>query len=411
MPFRPAGLAGLTLVELIIVVSLVAIVLGVVALVLRTGLSSWQFGESEALLQRETQLLLEEMIEGTDRIPGIREALEIIDATDTSLGLIPLWVDYYPEYKKDQRQFTLSKKFKSGAFMPIGQVRVRGSKEFMSVPVVFSQAKGESSNTVDFINPIPVGADVRVLFYPDPSDESVVMHYYWDKNLRRIFRVYQGKTEDIIRRNKKMKVSECKFSYYDNLNKELIPVYEGESVKISSSAGAGRANLSAIGIKVTMEQNKVKRELSSFVSARLLGGNLGSGIMLSKGTEVEIPDSAHIKALVLDNIGGIAEGDKLEIEIKPSSGSTWKMKMDFGIVNDEPYIMGFSVEYPLGSNVYTNTHQRPVKGGFNLLRFGDDYYDYDNDNNVNDVVNIISDHVVLKVVRMDLEAAALFVRP
>jgi prepilin-type N-terminal cleavage/methylation domain-containing protein len=406
------GKRGLTLVELLIVIALATIIVGAVSTVFKEGINAFRIGENEIFLQRQTQRIMEEMIEGTETGIGIREALEVIEATETSLGFVPLWVDLYPNYYKEKKQeFVLTKKFKPGGSVPIGQIRTPESKRFVSVPVVFIYGGENSNNIVKFINPIPKGSDVRILYYPDPTeDEEVIMRYFWDKKLKRIFRTYKGKTEDIIKRDKKIKIVDFEFSYYDNLNNRIVPVYgyeqERETVVVEESK---RRTLSAVGIRFVAERDMAKRELSSFVSVRALGGNLGTGIALGEGTEIKISDSHDIRTLVLDNLAGIEDKDKLEIEIF-SARRTWKISIEFGIIDNQPYIIGYNVEYPKGEIVYSNKRKRPAREGLNLLKLGNDYYDYDDDKNVEDVVNMEGE-VIFKVTKMDIESAAVFVRP
>jgi len=171
-----------------------------------------------------------------------------------------------------------------------------------------------------------------------------------------------------------------------------------------------KSSLSAVGIDFIVEKNNVLRELSSFVSIRGLGGNLGSGLALNEEMEVLIPDSKQIRTLALDNIWGISDDDKLDIEIS-GYGRTWKISIDFGISGAEPSILGFNIEYPPGSVVYTNKRIRPAKSGLNLLKLGNDYYDYDDDANVEDIVDVSGEEVKFRVTRMDISAAAIFVRP
>ncbi|MEK6715036.1 MAG: hypothetical protein AABY43_03200 [Candidatus Omnitrophota bacterium] len=408
------SLTGLTLIELLLVVVLVGIVVGVVGLVFRQSLDTFRIGEAEVSLQRVAQSIMEEMIEGTDKVPAMREALEVSEATETSLGFIPFWMDSYSDYREDSNEFTLSREVKPGSSLPIGQVKIPNARQFSSMPTIFIMGKVRNPSLPDdkvrFINPIPKGSNVRILFCPDASlDDSVIMRYYWDNKLKRLFRRYNGKTEDIIRYDHKVKVTNFKFSYYDNLNRQIEAVPLASGVVSSSSYHPNL--LSAIGIEFSLERDSIKRQLSSFVSIRTLGGNLGTGIALSEGTELNIPDSAHIRMLVLDNISGIEEGGRLEIEISSSLSSTWKISIDFGLVNQEPYITGFNIEYPKGTIAYSNNNKKPVKGGLNLLKSGNDYYDYDDDINIEDIVKIEGDSAKFKVLKMNIGAAAVFVRP
>lgn len=405
---------GLTLIELIIVIALVVIVIGAVGLVFRQSLEYWGVGEAEVFLQNQAEKMMEEMLEGTDMMPAIREALEAVEATDVSFSFVSLWVDSYNDYKGDSGEFSLSRAVKLGGALPIGQIKTPNSKNFVSIPTVFTFGKerkpGYPDDKLRFINPIPKGSDVRILFHPDfLVDSTVIMRYYWDSNLQRVFRSYNGITEDVIKRDKKTKVINFKFSYYDNLNHQLEPVYG--SPKSSAVSSSRSSPLSAIGVDFVLEKNSVTRELSSFVGARALGGNLGAAVSLSEGVEIAIPNSKNIRTLVLDNLGGIEENNKLELEIESSFGSAWKISIDFGFVNSEPYILGFNVDYPKGSTVYSSNRKQPVKGGLNLLKFGNDYYDYDDDVNVEDVAKIEGDEAKLKITKMDIGSAAVFIRP
>lgn len=402
--------SGLTLIELLAVITLVVIVVGVTGMIFKSGLDSWMIGETETSLQQQSQRLMEEIIEGSDAVAGIREVLEVIEATPTSLVFVPFWIDHHSDYRNDSSEFILSREVKYGSCVPIGQLKLPQEKRFTSFPTVFSYGREHNPNFPDdkikFINPIPVGSAVRILFYPDPAlDASVIMKYYWDDKVKRVFRVYNNITEDIIKYDKKIKVVNFKFSYYDNLNNLLEP----EGGRLSSIRR--RKVLSAIGIDFTLEKVSAKRELSSFASIRTLGGNLGNGIALNEGLEFDIPDSQHIKTLVLDNLGGIEENGKLEIEISSALSPVWKIAIDFGLIDKEPHILGFNVEYPKGTNVYFSKNKRFAKGGLNLLRFGDDYYDYDDDPNVKDAVNIQGEGVKFRVTKMNIGAGAVFVRP
>lgn len=404
---------GLTLIELLLVVVLVGIVVGVVGLVFRQSLDTFRIGEAEISLQRVAQRIMEEMIEGTDKVPAAREALEVTEATETSFGFVPFWMDSYSDYREDSNEFTLSREVKPGSSLPIVQVKIPNAKQFSSMPTIFIMGKVRNPSLPDdkvrFINPIPKGSNVRILFCPDASrDDSVIMRYYWDKKLKRLFRTYNGKTEDIIKYDNKVKVPNFKFSYYDNLNRPIEAVSAAEG---DCSSSEHPHLLSAIGIEFTLERGSIKRQLSSFVSIRTLGGNLCTGITLSEGRELNIPDSSHIRMLVLDNINGIEEGGRLEIEISSAPSPVWKISIDFGVVNEESYIMGFNIEYPKGTIVYSNTNKRPVKGGLNFLKLGNDYYDYDDDKNIEDIVKIEGDSVKFKVLKMNIGAAAVFVRP
>lgn len=410
------SLTGLTLVELLLVVVLAVTVISVVSLVFRNSLDAWRVGESEVSLQREAQRIMEEMIEGGDRIPAIREALEVVEAAETSFGFVPFWIDYYSDYRKESNEFILSKKVKAGSSVPIGQIKVPGAKQFSSVPTIFVYSKENGPNSsedrVKFINPVPVGSDIRILFHPDASlDDNAIMRYFWDDKSKRIFRTYKGETSDVMKYAKKIKVVSLKLLYYDNLNHRLEAVYLAQPGDLAPSAQASAAPLSALGIEITLEDGSIRRELSSFVGIRTLGGNLGSGLILTEGSEVNIPDSRHIRTLVLDNLGGIRNNDKIAIEISSALSSTWKITVNFGIVNNEPYIVSFDVEYPEGTVVYSSDHKRPAKSGLNFLKLGNDYYDYDDDPHTEDIAGIEGDTVKLKVDKMNIGAAALFVRP
>ncbi|HDZ76924.1 MAG TPA: hypothetical protein ENH41_02425 [Candidatus Omnitrophica bacterium] len=406
---------GVTIIELLVVVVLIVGVISVIGLVLKGGLRAWFIGEGEFALQRQVQRIIMEIVEGSDNIAGIRETLEIIEVTPTSLGVVPLWIDIHRKYEEESKEFVLSKQFKAGAALPIGQIKPPDSKKFFSVPILFKYGEERNPDSPDdvviFANDIPKGADVRIFFHPDATlDEQVIMRYYWDKESQKVFRTYRGWTEDVMRYGKGVNVIDFKFTYFDNLNNQIEPVY---SNKTGAAVVPERVSaLSAIGIGCRVERGTLVRELSSFVSVRSLGGNLGSGLALTEGAIIRIPNSQNIRTLVLDNIAGVKQDDVLEIEVESSRSSRiWKVSIKFGIVDGGPSIIGFDIDYPLGFTVYSSRRRRIIKKGLNLLKLGNEYFDYDDDKNVNDIVSIEGDEVTLRVAKMDIAAAAVYVRP
>ncbi len=124
-----------------------------------------------------------------------------------------------------------------------------------------------------------------------------------------------------------------------------------------------------------------------------------------------IPDSRKIKVFFLTNLTGIDDRDVLQLEAAPKGGKDWRLTINFsrdGLAI--PRIESYTVEYPTGQTVFADKPRTSVALGLNLLSLGPNgLYDYDKDEEVEDFV-LLEGEVELKVTKMDIAGAALFVK-
>jgi hypothetical protein len=135
-------------------------------------------------------------------------------------------------------------------------------------------------------------------------------------------------------------------------------------------------------------------------------------LALREGTRILIPDSKNIHTLLITNISGVSSKDELQIEAVPKAGKVWQLSVKFSRTGGaKPIIESYTIEYPPGHPVYTEYPRTSIDLGLNLLVLGaNGLYDYDDDEDIEDFV-ILEGDVVLKVEKMDIEGAGLFVRP
>ena len=101
-----------------------------------------------------------------------------------------------------------------------------------------------------------------------------------------------------------------------------------------------------------------------------------------------------------------------KIGIFSSEGKSWVLTVEFSRLGKVlPEILYYKIEYSEGKVVYSEYPKVSTQVGFDLLKIGPNgLYDYDDDADVEDKV-ILKGKTVLKVSRMDIEGAGLFVRP
>ncbi|MBI3333593.1 MAG: prepilin-type N-terminal cleavage/methylation domain-containing protein [Candidatus Omnitrophica bacterium] len=299
-PFRSRGF---TLVELLASIAIMSIIAGLDVMLLRTGVDSWTHSATRLDLQKASDELMENLLEGGLEGEGIRDAVELKQADFSAIGFVPLWTDksHRPEpvHNKEQK-FTLEEQFKAGSPTPIGQVRKEGSKDFVVVPVKFtygpSQDPKAPDDVVQFTDPIPAGSELRILYTPDAaSDPDAAKIFRWDPATKRIYESYAGKTRDILLHSDAVKVERCAFLYYDNLNR-LQPFAEGSSL---SSLALKR--VTAVKLYLLLRLRGESKELTSFTNVR----NVASiGATVAEGAQLPMPKPDVIKAFSIGDFYG-----------------------------------------------------------------------------------------------------------
>lgn len=426
---------GLTLIELLIALSIAAILTGVVVLMLKTSFDAYSFGQQEVLLEKALDDCLDEISGGGFEEYGIKDSLEILNVTPTSITFVPLWVDdshlLKPEHEHPElalkTPFTLNRPFKAGASLPITELsavshqrsaesRRLKAENWRAVSVTFVLGSRKNPLKPDdevILNaPVEPGSKIRFIFHPDAAsfpDCAMVIKWQSDK----ITRTYKGKAEAIPKYNiPGVILSGLKFQYFDNVNTEveprpeLIPNITAVKVSLKSSL-ITRAAYKPFAAGYSPLATK---QGSTFINLRNTR-TAGTGLIIREGTRMKIPDSKHIRVFSLANVAGIKEGGAIELEARPKKGNTWKIIIELGYDDKTPILKRYSVQYPAGGTVYAETINLTTDLPLNFMNLGaNGRYDYDFDKNVKNMVNL-EGPVELTVTKMDADGAALFIRP
>ncbi len=401
--------------ELLISMTVMAIVAGIDVLLLQTGMEAWTYGNAKVSLQRVSDNLMENLLEGGYDGEGIRDAVELTEADLHSIGFVPLWTDrsHKPDPVKNKEQkFVLERQFKPGAPTPIGQVKKPNSSDFLSMPIKFVYGSSRDpkgpDDVVQFSDPIPSGSEIKVLYTPDgENDHEVVKVFRWDPDTRHVFESYGGKTRDLIKEHEKVRAERCIFLYYDNLNR-LIPMEGGDSL---SSLAIKRAT--AVKLYILLSRANEIKELTSFTNVR----NVSTiGATISEGAELPMPSAVKIKAFSLGDFYGLRRDGIVELVVAAQGTPRWKVRLKFkNAPKEEDLILErFQMEAPPGKIVTSGILEQTVAANEfvniqTLDRTG--LYDYDDDEEVRDLVVITGKNLTVTVTRLDFEGASLFIRP
>ena len=401
---------GFTLMELLIVIAVSSILVGVITFTLKTSLDIFNFVQDDIFLQKSLDDMFQEMVGGDYKVYGIKDSLEIVQATATSITFVPPWVDDGHTVKSplhNKQQFVFNRPIKSGASLPLGEVLEKNSKEWRAVQIVVfldEEKKRLSLKNKAILNePVPAGSKVRFIYHPETEgfpDTKMTIEFLDGK----IMRHYKGKSEvipkdmlgDIV-------LQDAKFQYFDNTNTEILP-----DASTGNIASKNILNITAIKItlKISAEQTK---QGSVFINLRNTS-SAGASLIIREGTELRISNSKDIRAFSLLNISGVKEGDRIVLQAESDHGETWRANIELGIKNNLEVIKRYTIEYPVGKVIYSDNVNLSAASPLSFLTSSDGSYDYDWDEDANNIVNL-EGKVTLSVIRMDADGAALFVRP
>ena len=396
---------GITLIELLISLAVMGILAGVNAQVLAASLDAWNHSQSRLDLQQISNEMMGFILDGGFEESGLRDAVELKEVSLSTIAFVPLWIDrsHVPDPLQNKAQrFVLEKKFKPGAIVPIGQVRLSDRDDWVSVPVSFEAA----SNTVSFTKPIPAGNSIRILYTPDPEvHPEAVMRFWLDPIQKKILRSYAGTTRPVSHRMRGVRVEKLAFLYYDNYN-QLFPLD-----KVYSAPE--RRRITGAKIYLLLKKGKEWKELTSFTNVR----NVQTvGVTISKGIRLPLPDPRLIKAMSIGDFSGLRKDGIVDLEIQSEGRARWKIRLEFkpGATESEVILRRFEIQAPKGSQrTSAILDQAMARIEFvNLLaidRTG--FFDYDDDPDIRDAVQLTGTDNVLVVTRCDFDLAAMFIRP
>lgn len=404
---------GLTLIELLVALAIMGILGGVNAAVLNAGFDAWNYASLRLAIQQVSTELMEVILEGGFDAEGIKDAVELREASMTALSCVPLWTDQShvpnPITNKAQ-QFTLEKQFKSGSIAPIGQIRKPDDTEWISVPIAFAYGAGADpkrpDDVVTFTEPIPPGAAIRILYAPDAeAHPESQLRFSWSQSDKQIYRSYGGETAPALARMQGVAVERLAFLYYDNLNR-LLPLGQ-------TYTPAELRRITGVKLYVLLTRGEEWNELTSFTNVR---NAQTIGATIAKGSVLPLPLPKAIKAFSLGDFSLLKDDGIVELVVKTGTRARWLVQVVFkkGAQADSFVLHRFQMEAPPGTIRTSAILDQPLAQGefVNLLgldRSG--LYDYDDDQDLQDTVQIKGDNPTVEVTQCDFGTASLFIRP
>ncbi len=382
-------------------------------MIFNAAMETWRFGEEIASFEAVVPPLVNQISEGDYLNPGIVDALVITEASSTNIGFVPLFMDYfdYNPFLNEKQIFTLSFPYQNGSPLPKGQIRAESSGMFRNVRTLFSPgvsegSSEEESDRIQFLDEIPKDAAVRVIYRPShEKDPRMIVHLRYDAAVKEFTREYLGEMETLSKNSFGVSVTEVRFEYFSNTNDQILPESADGFLSDSEKQQITAAKILVVGKKAATEKTLVQ-----FINMRNLG-LAATGIVLEEGMELTIPSSSDIRSLAIVNLTRIQGDSALAFEIESPMGETWLAHLNFGLVDEKPTLIDYTVEYPAGKTVLKQTVFLPVSRGFDMLTFdGTGKYDYDDDG-ADDIVLFEDSPVTFRVTEMSIGGAALQVRP
>ncbi len=397
---------GLTLIEVLVAISIASILILGISGLLDTALTSWQFSLEEANISKLAEETMLRMADGDYGLPGIRAAMEMVEAAPGSIAFVPLWTDVFDRIPDDGK-FVLSRRVRTGSVSPTGEIRFPGKGSFQPYWMKLETDGAGGRQWAEFGFPIAKGSIVRISYQPDHQvHPEMIMRYEWNRKERRVLRTYNKESSDFNLKRSEIYASEVEFVYLDGSARELAITRE------DSRKRSQLIHITAVKIKATFQGKQLTRTSETFVNIRALGKG-GHGIILSPGIQIPIPNSKDIQVLRLVNFSNVREGTVLAIKIhSPKGDKAYRVRLFLGDDGGRPVLRKQEVYYPEDQLVFESIETRSLRHGYDFLKIGfGGLYDYDDDPNVADKVLFLDDPVYLEAEKMDTESVMLVVRP
>lgn len=396
---------GFTLIELLIAISISAIIAVALYFTLKTALESWEFTKNQLALQKVLNQTCEKITGGTFTSFGLKDSLEILSAGKESVEFVPPWTDDSHTVAEPGFVYTLNTNLKPGAGVPIAEIKneENGKPEFVSISLMSEEQSGRTKVALKEIR-VP-GRPLFFTYHPEVRSSPNGVEKIWrDSKDTKVYLEYNGEFSEISKNMFDVKISKLELKFYDKSNKLITESDWVDNKDLMFITG--------IEFFIEAELGQYKSSLISFVCLR--NAPMRSGYLtLSEGVKIPIPDSYAIHSLFLRSVAGISDEDVIQLKAVPETGKEWMIKLVFSKTgSDKPKIDRYTIEYPVGYEVYTEYPRMNAETGIDLLMLGPDgRYDFDYDGkDVEDVVALKGD-VLLEVERMDVDGAGLFVRP
>ena len=385
-------------------IALIVIIVSTVYFAVNGALDSWSWCRDQLSLQKVLTETMDSVISGTSRSFGLKDSLEITSAGRTRMEFVPPWVDDTHSSAPREFTYTLNRRLKAGASVPIGEIRMPETSLWKLVPVQKVPLEDDETTEVKLGLSVPEGSELRFVFHPDwAADPDVIRKVFWDKESKQLMMDSGDSIESISKNFFGVEILRVDFRYYTTNNE---PVTDREWVDEPDLQ-----IITGVQVEIEARRGEQTQKLVRFVNLRNAPMRTGY-LTLRKGMKIPIPDSKAVRALMVTNLSGVANNDVLQLEALPHSGEAWRMTIEFEHIGKaKPVIKKVDVEYPPQHSVYTDYPKMSTDLGVNMMLLGPDgMFDYDDDEDVDDAVTMEGD-VVLTVNEMTIKGAGLFVRP
>lgn len=393
-----------TLIELMVAISISAIITGAIYFSLDTALESWGYSRDNLAMQKVLNEIADMISGGAGITYGIRDGLEIIEATEKRIAFVPPWTDNTHTVASRDFIYTMNRKIKPGTAVPITEVRMPVSNEYLSIPVSMIDKKGAAQTQLRLSLSAPIGSRLFFTYHPDTvANADVIKTIWWDPDNKHIYSEYLHEVTNVSENAFGVEVVDFSLKYYNNYNELLV---KRGTVPIRDIA-----LISGVEIFIKVQLGQYQKSILSFVALRNSPTRSGQ-YSLKEGMRIQVPDSEKIHILLLNNITGAENGDVIEFEALPKRGKSWTVAIKFSRAGlAEPKIESYTVEYPTGNVVYNSFPRMNASVGLNFMTLDPNgLFDYDDDLDIKDIVNLEGD-VILEIRKLDVEGAGLFVRP
>lgn len=396
-----------TLIEIMIAISLMGVISYGIITFFDSAINSWLYTSTQYELQEASATCIENIIEGAYKYDSLREVLEVVKGSDTSITFIPWWkqkITHIIPEKKIPLDFELS----PVSPFPVAQVWdvKKGSYVFCNVNYYpASLAGGRIKSLFAFQKDAPPYSKGRIFFHPMVSNnKKVEMTIFFDKDKHMIYRRYRGKSIPLIKMTSEVIVSDFHIEYLNEANSLIVNPGSSEQNK-------GLSMVTALRLIVTVKKDNLEYTLRSFVNIRKKR-SASAGLILIEGSKIKIPNSKKIKTLSIINFLGVKKNSSIYLVINSlKENKSYGVNVRLTLKNDIPWIEGYDIEYPKRKKVFSNNSDVPVSHGINLLIV--DYvgvYDYDYDEGIEGQVNFSSDDVEVILEKSTINGISLLVR-
>jgi len=393
-----------TLIELLIAIAIAGLITAATYFSLDTALNSWGYSRDHLALQKVISEMMKDIINGTPGAYGIRDSLEIVAAGSDRIKFIPPWTDDTHAVASRDFIYRLNRKIKPGSGVPIGEVKFPESNKYQIIPVKVIETEDSNTSQVKLGVAAPEGSKLRFIYQPDSEAAGATREIWWDSDTEQVYLEGPDGIENLCRNPFGVRITDMKFRYYDNANNLISDRQWVDDRDVNMITGV------EIYAETQIGENKTQ-SLINFVNLR--NSPMRSGYLpLRQGTRIPISDSENIHTFFISNISGVSSGDELELEVEPEIGKSWRINVKFEHLGlSKTTIDSYTIEYPVAHPVHTEYPRNKAEEGLDLLTVGPNgLYDYDDDTDIEDFV-LLKGKAMLKVVKMDIEGAGLFLRP